>query len=309
MRYVVLGAGAVGGTIGVLLAEAGCEVTLIARGDHGRAIETTGLTLRTPDGSRTRQFDVVDCAGKLAWRADDIVILAVKSQDTVGALADVPTNTAVVCAQNGVTNEPTVAERFEHVYGMMVWTPAVHLEPGVVAAYATPPGVLRIGCHRGSGELSDNMVRDLTSAGFDAAAVPDIMRLKYGKLLGNLGNILDAYCIRDGTLRPVYNRAMAEGAACLRAAGIDYAPEDELHRDMQSRMSHGEIDGQTRPGGSTWQSATRNSSTELSYLNGYICDLGRRVGVATPINDALMTIAKSAPAPRSVRTADYPALC
>ncbi|WP_238450428.1 ketopantoate reductase family protein [Micromonospora sp. 4G55] len=53
MRYVIIGAGAVGGTIGVRLGEAGHDVTLVARGAHLDAIRRDGLTLRTPEGTAT----------------------------------------------------------------------------------------------------------------------------------------------------------------------------------------------------------------------------------------------------------------
>jgi len=305
VRYVVLGAGAVGGTLGISLAESGGDVVLIARNEHARAVRQDGLTLRTPVGSRTTRFDVFESPEGVGWRDQDVLLLCVKSQDTVAALAAVPTHVPIVCAQNGVTNEPAAAERFEDVYGMMVWTPAVHLHPGVVAAYAEPAAVLRLGSYAGPGNLAEPIAADLTRAGLDAEAVADIMQIKHGKLLGNLGNVLDAYCIRDDSLSPMYRAAMAEGGECLRAAGIAFMPRRELFDDMQSRMTHGKIDGEARPGGSTWQSAARNTATELPYLNGYICELGTKLGMPTPVNDALMRIAATADAPRSIRISDY----
>ena len=87
MRWIVVGAGAVGGVVGGLLGNAGEDVTLVARGPHLDAMRSDGLRVRTPD------LDVVvRCPGSpvrsvaCAIGAGDIVLLAVKSQDSEVAL-------------------------------------------------------------------------------------------------------------------------------------------------------------------------------------------------------------------------------
>src|SRR5215217_2966336 len=62
MRIGVVGAGAIGARFGVMLAEAGCEVSLIARGTHLDAIRTNGLTIRRGDETRTRRLAASDKA-------------------------------------------------------------------------------------------------------------------------------------------------------------------------------------------------------------------------------------------------------
>jgi len=70
-------------------------------------------------------------------RIDDLVILAVKSQDTTGALRHLaqvaPASTAIVCAQNGVENERMALRIFQHVYGMCVMCPLPTSRPRVQA--------------------------------------------------------------------------------------------------------------------------------------------------------------------------------
>src|SRR5271170_2028979 len=109
MRYVILGAGAIGGVIGGRLAGAGRDVALVARGEHLIAIRSQGLQLHTPDGVETYHITAVDHPRELDLRSDDVVVVAVKSQDTATALRDLalvaPPGIAVVCAQNGVDNE------------------------------------------------------------------------------------------------------------------------------------------------------------------------------------------------------------
>ena len=108
MRVVVFGAGGVGGTIAGRLHRAGAEVVAIARGARADAMRKEGLRLVTPDGDWRLRVPVAAHPKDLDWRQDDIVVLAVKSQQSARALADlaaVAPETTVVCAQNGVANE------------------------------------------------------------------------------------------------------------------------------------------------------------------------------------------------------------
>ncbi|MCB9561779.1 MAG: ketopantoate reductase family protein [Kofleriaceae bacterium] len=306
MRYIVLGAGAVGGALGVRLVLAERDVVLVARGAHGDAIRARGLTLRTPSREDTVRPPCVARLGDVGLDADDVVLLAVKAQDAAGALVGAEAAASVVCLQNGVATEPLAATRAARVHAAMTWIPGVHLEPGVVEVHADPPlGAFRIGRYPdGPGaadELAHAIAYDLTTAGFDAAAVPDPMRWKRGKLLTNLGNVLDAFAVREPGLGELARAASAEAVAVFTAAGLSYVPYDELLADMNARVAFGAtIDGRGRGGGSTWQSATRGRSTEIDELNGWVCRRGAELGVPTPVNAALVRLAAAATAPRSV---------
>ena len=150
MRIVVYGAGGIGGVIGARLFESGHDVALIARGAHLEAIQANGLRIDSATGSRTLPVPVVGHPRELDLDADDVVVLAMKSQDTVGALEALVAVRArrhdVVCAQNGVANERAALRVFANVYGMCVMCPTGHLEPGVVEAYSSPvTGLLDVG--------------------------------------------------------------------------------------------------------------------------------------------------------------------
>jgi len=89
---------------------------------------------------------------RLAQAGHDVVLLAMKSNDTVAALEALaatvaePATIAVVCLQNGVANERAALRRFPDVYGISVMCPTAHLKPGVVQVFPTPiEGVLDIG--------------------------------------------------------------------------------------------------------------------------------------------------------------------
>ena len=141
MRFVIYGAGAVGGTIGARLYQHGHEVLLIARGAHHDAIKATGLTFVTPIESVTLPIPVVSHPSEIAFSPDDVVILTMKSQHTWDALlslrAAAGTDVPVICCQNGVANERMAIRLFERVYGMVVMLPANHFEAGVVECNST----------------------------------------------------------------------------------------------------------------------------------------------------------------------------
>jgi len=198
MRYVIFGAGGIGGTIGACLYQGGHDVLLIARGAHYEAINAKGLRFETPDHSAVLDVPVADRPDAVAWRDDDAVVLAMKSQDTVAAVAGLaavaPPSVRVICAQNGVENERTALRRFEHVYGICVMCPTSFLQPGVVQAYASPVhGLLDIGRYpSGVDAVAEEIASVLSSSSFESEPRTDIMRWKYGKLLLNLANAVAA---------------------------------------------------------------------------------------------------------------------
>ena len=149
MRFVVFGAGAIGGAVGARLFQKGHDVTLVARGAHGEALRTRGLKLEAPDETVTLRIPAHADAVPLDWNDDTVVLLAVKGQHTEEALtqlAAAPPRTPVVCMQNGVENERRVRRRFAHTYGMCVMCPATQLRPGVVQVHSAPvTGLMDLG--------------------------------------------------------------------------------------------------------------------------------------------------------------------
>ncbi|MEU1850396.1 2-dehydropantoate 2-reductase N-terminal domain-containing protein [Streptomyces sp. NPDC019990] len=302
MRYIIIGSGAVGGSIGGRLHESGQAVVLVARGAHFEALRDNGLRLTVPTGTLTLDVPVVARPEDVGLHADDVLVLAVKTQDSVAALdtwAAQPVaggGTAgerlpLVCAQNGVENERLALRHFHEVYGMCVVLPSSHLNPGEVLAPCGPrTGALVIGRYgAGPDHTARRIADDLEKAHFLAPVVTDVMRWKYGKLLGNLANVVEAVCgsASDGTARELVARAQAEGAAVLDAVGIPYASGPEI-----TELRSGTVDPQPIPGeparSSSWQSLARGAgSIETDYLNGEIVLLGRRHGVPTPVNTAL----------------------
>ncbi|RSN01171.1 2-dehydropantoate 2-reductase [Nonomuraea sp. WAC 01424] len=288
MRYIVIGAGAVGGTIGARLHQGGHDVVLVARGAHYEALKRDGLRLITPESDET--LHIPAAPGPIPTRDDDVLILATKSQDTLAALAPWPVDVPVVCAQNGVANERTVLRRFERVYGMCVWLPAEHLEPGVVVAYARPySGLLHVGRYpQGVDDLAGQIADDLGKYGLLARATPDVMRWKHGKLLNNLGNAVEALAGHADGMYALIERARAEAVRVFDHVGIPYSTAEDEQRVRGHQVDVVPVEGVERGGGSSWQSLARGSgSIEADYLNGEIVLLGREHGVPTPVNEVL----------------------
>jgi len=307
MRYIIYGAGGIGGGIGALLARSGREVVLIARGEHLTAMQEHGLLVRQPGREERVDVTAVGHPQEITFGDGDVVILTMKGQDTTAALDDLEQaaglDVPVVCGQNGVGNERTAARRFLNVYGMLVVMPATFLVPGEIALFGAPkPGLLDSGRFpHGIDATITQLCADLSAAGFNAAPDEDVMRLKYGKLLDNLGNAVGALCGEQALrasgedVRAFMRRMRDEAIACYDAAGIAYAPRHEVGKRRAATFTSGDIPGVERGGSSTWQSFRRGvPSIETDWLNGEIALLGMEHGVSTPANRALQIMAKRA---------------
>ncbi len=317
MRFVVLGAGAIGAAVGGRLHQAGHDVTLVARGEHGRAL-ASGLTLEAPDESVRLQVPTVSSPAEVDWRAggtdgepgddtdasdtdandtDTIVLLAVKGQHTDHALGQLlavaPPTTPVVCLQNGVENERRVLRHFPATYAVCVLCPATQLRPGVVQVHSAPvSGLLDVGRYpSGVDETCRAVARAVSTTTFRSQARPDIMRWKYRKLLSNLANALEALCGPEVRFGPLAKEAEREGAAVLEAAGIDVTGDEEYWAH-HAALGLAPTPSGPWQGGSSWQSlARRTGSIEAEFLNGEIVLLGALHGVPTPVNALLQRLA------------------
>lgn len=303
MRYVVFGAGAVGGVIGARLHLAGLAVTLVARGEHLTTIRRDGLQLDTEVGPQTARAAVVGSAADVTWTRDTVILLCVKAHQTAPALADLvshaPELTPVVCAQNGVANEPVVLRSFARTYGLCVMLPALHLRPGVVVQKCWPtPGILDLGRFpSGVDEVALAVSDDLREAGFECVARSDIMAWKHRKLLVNAVGDVGALFSPGETVVELAQLIHAEGEAVLAAAGIEVT---SAARDVQRRGSilQARSDIAAFAGNSLRQSLMRGLDSEIDFRAGEIVLLGRLHGVPTPANELVLRTARGAAAGR-----------
>ncbi len=300
MRYVILGAGAIGGTFGGHLHRAGREVVLIARPAHVAAIRAGGLRLLTAGGDYRLNVPAVDAVGDAGpFDAGDVVLLTCKAQHTAAALGELraagaPAELPVVCCQNAIWNETHAQRVFRNVYGAVVFVPGVYLQPGeVVNARTGHYGYVEVGRYpAGTDRLCATVAGDLEAAGFAAAVNAAVMRAKGAKCLGNLANAVNAITGSHRGTEGYMAQVRDEARRVWRAAGIEYEESEEFAA-RRERCYHGSNrwpKGRGAPsrGGSSWQSLVRGAGTiESEFLNGEVVQIGRLLGIPAPYNEVL----------------------
>jgi len=298
----VVGAGAVGGFFGALLARAGHPVTLIARQAQVQAIRRSGLRLDM--GGRIDSIALEASTDLASVRDADLVLFSVKSTDTEPVARELAphlrADALVLSLQNGVENAPTLAR---HVRALVV--PAVVY----VATAAPEPGLIR---HHGRGDLvigalgpgaADDAVvggrlQDLVDV-FASANVPvrisaDVMAELWSKLMVNC-----AYNAISGIAQATYAQLAALPAArelqrAVVGEVVALAAAEGVALPLASSLETMEKIAAAMPGqySSTAQDMARRKPSEIDHLNGFIVRRGRELGVATPANQALHALVK-----------------
>ena len=300
MRYLVLGAGAIGGTLGGHLHRAGRDVVLIARPAHVAAIRAHGLRLVTGDADYRLDVPAYASVAEAApLGAEDAVLLTCKAQHTAAALGELRAAGAspelpIVCCQNAIWNETHAQRVFTNVYGAVVFVPGVYLQRGeVINARVGHYGYVEVGRYpAGTDSLCVTLGDDLAAAGFAAAVNPTVMRAKGAKCLGNLANAVTAITGSHRGAEAFMAHARDEARQVWRAAGIDFEESEEFAARREPRYRGVDrwpkTHGAPRGGGSSWQSLVRAAgSIESEFLNGEVVQLGRMLGISAPYNEVL----------------------
>lgn len=316
-RFIVIGAGAIGGTVGGVLARSGADVVLVARGEHARVLSERGLKLRTPDGEFQIPVSVAAAPADVRLTPRDVLVFATKTHQLDAALqewVDQPVHDGddvlgaagelvpVLTALNGVVAEEKALRFFSRVFGVCVWMPAAHVTPGEVIAKSWPiagqfhvarwPASLATDEDR---ELLEHIAAIWTPAGILIQQPPDAAPWKYNKLLSNLSNAVVALTgsARDGEVAKAVTQ---EGAEVLERAGIEYVPFEVSTASRSKGPTLREVAGAEKViSNSTWQSLARNSgSIETDFLNGEIVRIAHSYGGNAPLNAALARLARDA---------------
>lgn len=293
MRIAIIGAGGVGGYFGALLARAGHDVTLYARGDHLRVIRERGITIRSSDGGGfTTPIGATADATEL--RGATVAIIAVKSY-SVAEIAPVARDlasagTVILPLLNGVG----AADALEHggvppaqILGGLTMVSAFRSAPGEITRVSWQE---RIVIGELSGEISDRVtaiVEAIGSSGVETVAttniVPDLWR-KFNMLCAMAAACglarSDVAGIRDTPLgHRLIERAVREIAAVGRAKGvaIPMTQEEETMRRIAA------LPATMKP--SFLLDLERGGPTELDVLSGAVSRFGDETGVPTPVHD------------------------
>ena len=317
-RYVIIGAGAIGGTVGAILTRAGTPTVLVARGRHAEILAAEGITLRTPDGTFPTVVTSASQPGQLRLTQRDVLIFTTKTQQLDAALqewVDQPVHGAhgvigtageqlpAMTALNGVAAEEKALRYFRRVFGVCVWLPAVHLEPGEVIVRSWPVvGQFHIArwptsvSTQADADLLTELVDTWSDAGIRVRTPEDVAPWKYNKLLSNLGNAVGALSVDPAGASAVVAALRAEGEKVLRHAGIEFVSFETSTAARAGGPTIRPVPGwNAGPSNSTWQSLTRNTGdVETDFLNGEIVRLAHRHGITAPLNAALARAARAA---------------
>ena len=319
MRYIIYGAGSIGCLAGGLLADSGKEVVLVARPEQSEIINRNGIKIHSVvTQSRTvSKVTAVSSVRELKPRHNDILMLAVKSGQTALCCQELREvygyEAPLLCLQNGVRNEPTAAERFLHVYGVMLTACVNYLGPGEISHTLHKDLVLG-NYPLGYDKVASAIASDLRNAGFNVVLTPHIMAAKWAKLILNLSNSLLAltgHHLQLAWLHPEVSGLMAdlqdEGLSVLRAARIDLL-EGKNPIDVKGRIERARKIASSPPDEDAIKTARdlpelhrayvstfydlkyRRGETEAGYLNGEIILLGQKHFIPTPINSLLFDL-------------------
>lgn len=294
MRIAVIGAGAIGGYYGGLLARAGCDVTFVVRGATLDALRRSGLTVVADDGGFV--LDRVDATGDPASSGvADVVLHTTKALGFADALrAALPLvgpETLVVTVQNGV-EAPVIAAGLvgEHRVAPCVVRVFTQVRTPGVIEHRGGPGTLTLATGDGRpSAVLDAFAAALRGAGVTVLEPENIwtdlwMKAMYvgpfGALGGLTGDPLDVMR-RPDVLRDALAAAAAEVCAVGRARGVPL-PEDAVARTLAFM--------DTMPDGSTasmQRDLLQGRPSELDAQVGAICRFGDEAGVPTPLHDLL----------------------
>ena len=295
MRIAVMGAGGVGGSLGGLLARAGNEVTLIARGAHLEAIRQNGLRLKSPVDEFTVRVDASDDPSEVGLV--ELVLFTVKTYQNAAAIpvltSLVGEGTAVLTLQNGVESGDELANVFgwDHILPGALYATA-HIESPGVITQQRPTTRLVFG--EVDGQESQRGLRfqeSFANAGIEADLSKNVTKELWTKFLslGPGAGITSASRTRIKQLlqypesRATYLAAMREVEAVALAKGVNFDPDIVENRvqltdnlpDIQMSM-HVDIE-MRRP-------------LELEALVGAVVRIGRQEGVSTPIHNFLCSV-------------------
>ncbi len=298
MKIVMMGAGGVGGFFGGRLAQAGYDVSFIARGRHLQALRERGLTIESEAQGDIHLPTVRATDDPASLGRADLVILSVKLWDTEAAARQIAPlvgpATGVLSLQNGVIKDDILRRVFpsSQVMGGVGYV-ATHISrPGVIHQVGTMQRIV-VGEYDGvASERATFLHKALLEAGVKAELSADIRRSlweKYSFLVGLSGATTTTRrtlgAIRENPrTRQFLLDLMEETVAVGRAHGValpeDYASDrlafaDTLPYDMTSSMHH---------------DLERGNRLEVEWLSGGVVQLGAARNVPTPANRAVWDI-------------------
>jgi len=317
MKICVVGAGSIGGLLGVKLALAGEDVTLIARGKHLQAIQENGLRVVYQDGSSEVASDVKATSDMSACGPQDLVILGLKAHQIQPVVGEIRTlfgpHTMVLTTQNGLPwwyfqrhggefdgsrietldpdgrlNDGIEARR---IIGCIAYPAATIARPGVIRhieGTRFPVGEL----DRTVSERVQRVSETLTNAGFKSPVLEDIRSEIWLKAWGNLSfNPISALChatlvdiCQFAPTRELAANMMIEAQTIAEKLGVTFRVP------LEKRIDGAEKVGKHKT--SMLQDVEAGRALETEALIGAVLEMGRLTGTPTPYISAIYAAVK-----------------
>ena len=294
---MMVGAGSVGGYFGAHLAKENPNVSFLLRPKTLAAVQRNGLTIRSASGTLVVHPPCASAPQHLP--KPDLIILAVKAYDLDEVLSQIEPvltdQTVILTLQNGIDTEDRIIARLKRdcVVGGVAYIYSKIVSPGVINHYKK--GNVVVGELMGHESERLLQIRDL----FGAAGIPcqlskDIRRSKWEKMCWNcvfnpLTVLIDdkvSKALDHPEMMSVIRQIVGEISAVSAALKVPLPPDmpervvrwTQEIRDIHTSMYD------------DWKAGRQ---TEIRNLNGYIAEQGRRLGVPTPVNEALTAMIKT----------------
>jgi len=296
-QILVVGAGSVGGFFGAHLAKNNPDVSFLLRAKTRDAVTLNGLTVRSAGGAFTVRPRVASDAQELP--RPDLIVLGVKAYDLDEVMDQIgpvlSRETVILTLQNGVDTEDRLIARFKRdcVVGGVAYIYSRIVEPGVIDHYKK--GAVAIGELMGYESERLLTIKELfMAAGIPCQLSKDIRCSKWEKMCWNCVFNPVTVLINDsvakaldhpemlGVIRQIVGEVTAISATLKVPLPLDMS-ERVVKATQEIRDIHTSMYDDWKAG----------RPTEIAYLNGYIVEKGRELGIPTPVNEALTAMIKA----------------
>ena len=296
-NILMVGAGSVGGFFGAHLAKNNPNVSFLLRPKTLAAVKQNGLTIRSANGTFTVRPQAAADPKELP--KPDLIILGVKAFDLDEVMTQIEPvlteNTVILTLQNGIDTEDRIISRVQRdcVVGGVAFIYSKIAAPGVIDHYKK--GAVAIGELMGHESGRVLKIKEL----FAAAGIPchlskDIRRSKWEKMCWNcvfnpITVLIDdkvAKALDHPEMMRVIHQIVDEVAAVSAAVKVPL-PADMAERVVKATQEIRDIHT------SMYDDWKAGRQTEIAYLNGYIVQKGRELGIPTPVNEVMTAMIKT----------------